>query len=1076
MLQLRLVEYSTTGERQGVLPVAKGSLVVTTQHNDGPSLQFSMSPADSGVMPDDGFLVGVEWASENGVFQPLPHHDRFIVFKYDTDGADLSKMVNYEGQSYVLWMLSKTYLHWASDAKDNERIWVEPGDNPASAGYIMYGMITESKNRGWGASIERSFNGTKDSNNVNWQSGDKVKQGWRLTDDLLKILGSLTDSGLCDWSVRGNTLDVFRPDTYGRDKTELVVGGPRNNSIPVKSDSSGIFTNLTVVPSEGNWLHLNNTGAPSKWGRLEETMTMSGTSNQAEAAKIAEPTLKAGRSTSREESFEWSPVEGDLMPWKDFRVGDKVTVKVGGGTFVRQVIGISAKQTDNATSVRVIVGDRMNSQQKKILSAIRASGSGGIVGGTGNSFPASPGPSPLAPDAPDNLVIVSNTSEWLEDGSALATVHLTWDPVTQATDGSISNVIEYEVWSRLPHENLSLDLATTDPEAFVSGWPVGQLRHVAVRAKNDRNIWSAFSLETLVTPLVPSSVVPKPPTGLVVTSNVGSFTSAGPVATVSLDWDDVTLSTDDEPIAISEYEIWKNDFPQLRVSASNGTITIPSNVEAKINVLAISDAGVKGDISGDLLVTGALPGTGTLVPTAPILSTGYGQVSATWDGEYVGGNSPYAGTVRIETLQRDTSVVLRKNIIPNPSFEFNSNGWSSLNESNISLSSGEYYSGGSSLRVDALEIDHGVTSTSPYISVTPGEDYVASAWIKGEVGKLLQIELTELDEVTVVGTSPSPEIIATGSWQRIFVSRTFSSSGNRASISIKNRTPGGNIFFVDALQLETGTVATTYFDGDTPPAGNFFYTWIGDEHNSQSMENPQGEWTERGVPFNRAGSFTLSNFQIGYLAQVRFVAYDNLGRVTGTSSVSSIPVEAIDGEDILANSVQANRLVAGSITVNQLSPTIGNDIVIEGNVTIIGRDQIIDNMESKLSVLEDGVEDAYSLASQADIAAGVAKAAADVADGKALVAQAIANDVNDGLNTQQNRFRVTGAGAEVVSADGSNLLSMTSTGVAIVQSGVTASLWDAARFIVNEAVVNKAQIGSHSFTSPSVGRTVVQPN
>ena len=192
MLQLRLVEYSTTGERQGVLPVAKGSLVVTTQHNDSPSLQFSMSPEDSGFMPEDGFIVGVEWATENGPFEPLPHHDRFIVFKYDTDGADLSKMVNYEGQSYVLWMLAKTYLHWASDAKDNERVWVEPGNNPASAGYILHGMITESKNRGWGASIGRSFNGTKDSNNVNWQSGDKVKQGWRLTDNLLKILGSLT--------------------------------------------------------------------------------------------------------------------------------------------------------------------------------------------------------------------------------------------------------------------------------------------------------------------------------------------------------------------------------------------------------------------------------------------------------------------------------------------------------------------------------------------------------------------------------------------------------------------------------------------------------------------------------------------------------------------------------------------------------------------------------------------------------------------------------------------------------------------------------------------------------------------
>ena len=632
MLKLRLREYTPMGVKGRILPIVDNTLEVTTQLNSTPTISFSMSSIMSGRMPEDGFIVGVEYAVGNGRYKPLPQHDLFIVSENNGDDADLSKVIQYSGESYVIWLLGRAVLHWSEYAENGDRLWTETG-HAASPGTIVGGMIYEAKNRGWGTQVETDFTWNLDSNGVPWTADDKILQSFRLLTPLTDVMNSLVEGGLCDWTVEGRKLRLFRPDTLGTDKTELTLGNV--SRAPVKADISEIFTDLTVVPEKAYyWLYLNNPGAPTKYGRLEASMTQSGIDNHTEATKLAQPVLLKGRKSEREESFTHSPKLGEIIPWQDYGMGDRLTVTVRGEKIARRVIGIVAKAENGSVTVNTIVGDPISSGMKKLLDRVGAGSVGGIVGGSGNSFPGSTGPSPLAPEKPNNLHIVSNTGEWLADGSALSTVKLAWEPVTHAVDGSTAYIQEYEVWTRKGLEELTRVTAIVNPEVTITSWEPGVDRIVSVRALSTNGQWSEWSLEIPVTPLYPASVVPKAPTVPVLQSNTGAFTASGPESTIVASFTPVTESVDGDPITITDYELWIDGSARGTIYSSPVSLKIPAGTTAAVRLRARASRGIWSDLSPALTVTGATPAAGTFAPTQPTLLTGYGDVIAKWDGTY----------------------------------------------------------------------------------------------------------------------------------------------------------------------------------------------------------------------------------------------------------------------------------------------------------------------------------------------------------------------------------------------------------------------------------------------------------
>lgn len=508
MLRLRVYLSNPQGERLRILPVLKDTIQYAHPLNGSAVLKFALSSVTAGRMPEEGFVVSVEYKWGTGNYQALPEHSLFFMSKANGDDADQSKVVTYEGETYITWLLALTYLHWSSSAKNGERIWVEPGDKPASSGWIMHGMLTESQARGWGDQVSWDFTGSADSKGNPWTSDEKVKQGWRLLDPISSVLGALSESGLCDWTVEGRTLRLFRTGKLGVDRSQWVVGGPRMTRVPIKTDASKIFTHLTVVPEKArNWLYLENPGAPSEHGRLEATMTQSGIESHSEATRLAQPALKLGAAPQREESYEWTP-DGDMAPWAHFRVGDMVTVRVQGKLIQRRVIAVIVEARGGVMVARVTVGEKIPGMQARILGLIGAGHVGSIIGGSGKAFPGSAGPLRPEPARVEGLLVVNDVARWTEDGKLISEVTLGWDPVVYAVDGTAIDLTGYELWARAgdgPRYRLT---STGDTEVTTTAIEPGTTRRVSVRAISDQGVAGAFSTEVEVTPQPPEPLDP----------------------------------------------------------------------------------------------------------------------------------------------------------------------------------------------------------------------------------------------------------------------------------------------------------------------------------------------------------------------------------------------------------------------------------------------------------------------------------------------------------------------------------------------------------------------------------------
>lgn len=626
MLKLRIREYTPMGVKGRILPAI--GINYGAQLNGEPTLEFSLSWAEDERL-DSPYVVRVEY-STGGAFKPLPNNDFFVMFKDSGDDADAAEMVRYTGRGYLTWLMAKSYIHWSSSAKNNERTIT------GNAGYLMRAMFQEAKGRGWGSQFSYSFTNTTDSSGAAWTSDDSFSQAWRLLTPLSDMLDQLVESELADWSTNGLTFQLFRPTTLGSDKSEIVIGGPRVERVPVEVDTTDIFTNLTVVPEKAsNWLYLSNDGKPgnvTKFGRLEATMTQAGVSSHAEATKLAESTMKKGRTIVRQESFEWTPSDtGDLVPWDDFNIGDMVTTRVRGGEQIRRVVGLVVNEQNGATTIRIVAGEKAKTSGARIKDRLKSVAVGDYVGGGGGGFPAVPTPALAPPAKPLGLVVISNGAYW-QGSTARATVGLDWADVTAADDGSEIDILGYEVWSRLPGEERSVNASTNVSTILVETWAPGVERLVSVRAQSTNGDWGEFSDEIIVVPATPTALTPKAPGIPVVDSNVGNFTSVGAQATVSLSWAPTTEATDGTPVEVVSYTVYTDNLAIGSSSVPSITLTIPSGVTRSIRVVATSSVGVSSDPSEAIDVTGAAPTLTPRVPSTPVLSSSFGVVIATWDG------------------------------------------------------------------------------------------------------------------------------------------------------------------------------------------------------------------------------------------------------------------------------------------------------------------------------------------------------------------------------------------------------------------------------------------------------------
>jgi hypothetical protein len=214
-----------------------------------------------------------------------------------------------------------------------------------------------------------------------------------------------------------------------------------------------------------------------------------------------------------------------------------------------------------------------------------------------------------------------------------------------------------------------------------------------------------------------------------------------------------------------------------------------------------------------------------------------------WDYGWSGDESESTSTASA------SAVVFRTNLVPNPSFETNTTGWTSVGSS-ISRTTSQYYIGSACLLVTPTLPTSGVLS--PLSTTVASATHTASAWVRGTAGDVLRIQLNErtTSGASLVG-STSVNLTLTGAWQRISASRLFGTTGVTADFSIVNTTSTA-LFFIDATLLEVSASVGDFFDGSTGATGDaYINSWTGTANLSTS--------TQSGVKVAQTGFATEAN-------------------------------------------------------------------------------------------------------------------------------------------------------------------------------------------------------------------------
>lgn len=638
MFDIRLRAYSPDGTRGRVIQTL--DIDSTDAESATASLTFSTSSLVAERM-EAPFVVGLEYTT--GSSWARPRNDLYIILSDAEDAIDQTGVMTFTAQSYVAWLLSQGIHWWNWDSKDDRTRSYDMTPGKLIRQFLYEAQVeTTGVVRGWAPMLTTDVTDTKDSLGQPWLPADQIKMSLDLWRPYSSFFQTWTEQGHFEWWAEGTKLRMARVGS-GVDRTSsLSLGGPGFSAAPAKTNFGGTFTRIVLIPDGAIALGAENTNADSRFGALETSMTLSGVNDQATALRQAQPVMQENRAKKLELSYDWVPAAGGPRPWLDFTIGDSVTARRKSGKQPQRVIGLQMSKREGIVTARAIVGSKLVGLQAKIAKRVGSVSQGQIIGGSGAGIPANPGVAPSAPSVPTALRVASNTGSWRADGTAVSEVKIAWDAVATSAEGTPLDVDRYEVASRRGFEVAQFETSTSSLEATFTRWPPGVTRYVSVRARSVRGVWSPWSDEIAVVPEVPQSIVPKPPTGLAIESNVGRFQSDGTaVATVTVTWQPVTLSTDDVPVDIAEYQAMVG-LDAKRTTATSVTFTIPTGAAVSVTAKARTTLGVWGDPSLALAVVGAEPPVNMTPPSNPDLSGGMGGIACRWDGLLATG-APAAG-------------------------------------------------------------------------------------------------------------------------------------------------------------------------------------------------------------------------------------------------------------------------------------------------------------------------------------------------------------------------------------------------------------------------------------------------
>ncbi|WNO27803.1 minor tail protein [Microbacterium phage Huwbert] len=225
----------------------------------------------------------------------------------------------------------------------------------------------------------------------------------------------------------------------------------------------------------------------------------------------------------------------------------------------------------------------------------------------------------------------------------------------------------------------------------------------------------------------------------------------------------------------------------------------------------------------------------------------------------------------------------------------------------------------------------------------------------------------------------------------------------------------------------TMSVAWDGMMGDFQPPPQFRYVY------AEVSAAESGPWNRVStVLFRNGGTIPIPQFSVGTALWVHLIAVDGVGIESQPSNPVQHTITGISGPDIEANSVDANRLIAGSVKTNHLSPEVGSQLNIEGNVQIIATKNQINGVAGELDA------------------------------------------TNDNLAEMQTYYDFGPTGAVISSPGSVFATAVRSDRIEMLENGNVISYWNSGQMYVNQLIGQRVTLGRHQIEQFDANGTVVR--
>lgn len=319
--------------------------------------------------------------------------------------------------------------------------------------------------------------------------------------------------------------------------------------------------------------------------------------------------------------------------------------------------------------------------------------------------------------------------------------------------------------------------------------------------------------------------------------------------------------------------------------------------------------------------TGPAAGSGSLT-VAP-----WGVTYPSGQGVYVDAVQVVVGSAPVEYLPPTTH-----NLVTNPSFEVDRTGWTDYNHAPVRSTEQAYVGTASAKNVTAAQHTGAQIQN---VSTVAGTTYTVSAYVKRTAGTGGNFRIDVWDVTpSAIYDQNVVAINFDGTWQRFVYTFTARNSGG-VHIYFAERSGASVTWFLDAVQLEAGSVATPYVDGSLG-AG---YSWEASENllsaaASSFEDGTTGGWVSSG------GTHTLANSAAQFYSGTKSLAMTVTGAGTQSVGCHGAPPSAV-APATYTMSVWVRTTVARSMnlyarTVNAaqnavINQTIGATVAVPAN-------------------------------------------------------------------------------------------------------------------------------------------------